>query len=214
MRPLLEQIDSSIKDELLRVGAHKSLGESSILFSEGDSAEYLPIILSGKVKMVRFPEPGKEVIIGVFSDGEMFAVPAAFDGQTFPSTAVAMTDSELLLVRRTEFLGLLSRFPALSMAVIEWMCAVLREKTAVIQNLATSSPEQRVANVLLRIADREAGSYPLRITLRRQDIAEMSGLTTETVIRCVKRMCDKGLLEIDRGKIVIPEREPLALFAK
>ena len=60
------------------------------VFAQGEDAVFLPIVASGRVKMVHYLEPGKEVIIGIFEEGEMFAVPPVFDGKTYPSTAVAM----------------------------------------------------------------------------------------------------------------------------
>jgi CRP-like cAMP-binding protein len=84
------------------------------------------------------------------------------------------------------------------------MSAMLREKTATIQNLATASPEHRVGNVLLKVAKGEPG-FPVRISLRREDIANMAGLTTETTIRVIRKLAKKGFLTIDHGKIIIDD---------
>ena len=86
---------------------------------------------------------------------------------------------------------------------------MLREKTATIQNLSTASPEHRVGNVLLRIAKDEGDVFPLRITLRREDIANMAGLTTETTIRVIRRLAKRGFLNIDHGKIIIDDNTGL-----
>lgn len=88
---------------------------------------------------------------------------------------------------------------------------MLREKTATIQNLATASPEYRVGNVLLRLAEKE-DSDSTKILLRRQDIAEMAGLTTETTIRTVRKLADKNLIKITHGKIFIDDVAPLQHF--
>ncbi|MCV4633652.1 hypothetical protein OFB83_34185, partial [Escherichia coli] len=60
-------------------------------------------------------------------------------------------------------------------AVVKWMCSMLRDKTAIIQSLAVSSPERRIASVLLRLADNAPANAPFQITLRRREIAEMAG---------------------------------------
>ena len=95
-------------------------------------------------------------------------------------------------------------------AVIGWMCEMLREKTSTIQTLATASPEQRVGNILLKLAAKEGTDGPVKISLRRQDIAEMAGLTTETTIRVIRNLADKGLVEIVCGKILIDPQGPLS----
>ena len=98
-----------------------------------------------------------------------------------------------------------------SFAIIGWMSEMLREKTATIQNLATASPERRVANVLLRLVEKE-DSKSTKISLRRQDIAEMAGLTTETTIRAVRKLAAKNLIQIQHGKIILHEPDALKDF--
>nr|MBA2494113.1 Crp/Fnr family transcriptional regulator [Acidobacteriota bacterium] len=146
-------------------------------------------------------------------DGEMFAVPPIFDGAPYPATAIAMEKTKIFLLYRQDFLRLLRESSEFSFAVIAWMSKMLREKTATIQNLATASPENRAGNVLLRLAKKEeVENEQVKISLRRQDIAEMAGLTTETTIRAIRRLADKNLIKIQRGKIIIDDIELLQHF--
>jgi CRP/FNR family transcriptional regulator, cyclic AMP receptor protein len=212
MIKLLDITDSSFLENLKKLARRKSYSENQIIFSEGDSSDFLPIVETGKIKMVRFPDIDKEVIIGIFESGEMFAVPPVFDGAPYPSTAVAMEETTLLLLYRKDFLRLLRESSEFSFAVIAWMCEMLREKTATIKNLATASPEQRVGNVLLRLAEKAETAKPVKIALRRQDIAEMAGLTTETTIRVIRRLAEKDLVRIERGKIILEQPDLLRRF--
>ena len=166
--------------------------------------------------MVQFLEPGKEVIIGVFGGGEMFAVPPVFDGAPYPAAAIAMEESKLLLLYRRDFLQLLRESSEFSFAVIGWMCKMLREKTATIMNLATASPEQRVGKILLRLAEKEhsANNQQTKISLRRQDIAEMAGLRTETTIRVIRKLAAKNFVKIEHGKIILDDLEVLREYLK
>lgn len=212
MKKLLEIADSDLLAALQKAARRKSYSENQIIFSEGDKSDFLPIVKTGKVKMVRFPDIDKEVIIGIFEAGEMFAVPPVFDGGNYPSTAVAMEETTLLLLYRQDFLRLLRESSEFSFAVISWMCEMLREKTATIKNLATASPEQRVGNVLLRLAEKEGKETSVKISLRRQDIAEIAGLTTETTIRVIRKLAEKDLVKILRGKIILEQPERLRRF--
>ena len=74
---------------------------------------------------------------------------------------------------------------------------------------ALPSPENRVGTVLLQLAKKEPGAAGIKINARRQDIAEMAGLATETAIRAVKRLEDKGLVTIERGKVILQQPELL-----
>lgn len=214
MKVLFETANRDLQEKLQKSGRTKTYFEGEEIFAEGDKAEFLPIVLSGKIKMVRYPEIGKEVIIGIFQTGEMFAVPPAFDGRNFPSTAIAMEETKLLIIYRKDFLDLLRESSEFSFAVIEWMSEMLREKTATIQNLVTASPEHRVGNVLLRLAKKEDTTSNVKISMRRQDIAEMAGLTTETTIRAVKKLAEKKLVKIIHGKIILEQPEKLRSFLR
>jgi CRP/FNR family transcriptional regulator, nitrogen oxide reductase regulator len=208
MKPVLEIISPELLENIHKLGNKKSFFESEVVFAEGESCDYLPIVLSGKVKMVRYPELGKEFIIGFFGDGEMFAIPPAMDGKPFPATCVAVKNSKLLLIPRRDFLKLMQDSSEFSAIVVGKMCGLMRETAETINNLANSSPEHRIGNVLLRLAKNK----PAKITLRRQDIAEMAGLTTETTIRAVKKLEEKELLKIVRGKIIVEEPDRLQNF--
>jgi CRP/FNR family transcriptional regulator len=197
---------------LEKYGRSKTFQPNEEIFAEGETADFLPFILNGQVKMVRFPEVGKEIIIGIFNIGEMFAIPPVFDGAPYPATAIAMHETKLLLLYRADFFRLLRESHEFSFAVIEWMCRMLRDKTSVIKNLATASPEHRVGNILLRLAEKESSQRPIKIALRRQDIAEMAGLTTETTIRATRRLAQKNLIKIIHGKIILDSPEHLKEF--
>ncbi len=209
MKPLLSSVGYELSQLLHKCGRSRTFAADEEIFAGGDDAAFLPIVLSGRVKMIHFLEPGKEVIIGVFQAGEMFAVPPVFDGGKYPAAAIAMEESRLLLIARGDFLSTLRNSSEFSFAVIDWMCGMLREKTATIQNLATASPEHRVASILLKLALKESGDGPVRITHRRQDIARMAGLTTETTIRSIRKLADRGVVTIAHGKIVVEEPRPL-----
>ena len=104
MEPLLRSISPILSAELERRANIRTFTAGEEIFGQGDDAAFLPIVVAGQVKMLHYLEPGKEVIIGIFVDGEMFAVPPVFDGKTYPSTAVAMETSRLMLLEREEFL--------------------------------------------------------------------------------------------------------------
>lgn len=214
MKNFLKTASPELLKKLNEYGRPKIFAENARVFSEGEAAEFLPLILSGKIKMMRFPEVGREIIIGIFSDGDIFAIPPVFDGTPYPASAVAMEKTKLLLVKREDFLTLLSESQEFSNVVMTRMCGILREKTETIQNLTIASPERRIAKVLLQLSEKEKAEMPVKITLRRQDIAEMAGLTTETTIRAVKKLAAKNLFGIVHGKIVFDELDSLRKFVK
>lgn len=209
---LLNELGPEVSEKILKMGLKKGFGTSEMIFSEGDNAEFLPIVLSGRVKMVRFPEAGKEVILGMFGEGEIFAIPPALDGKRFPATAIAAEESRLLLLPRRSFVELMSSSERFSALIMKRMCGLLRERTDTVQILATPSAEQRVASVLLKLAGQLAENETKKITHRRQDIAEMAGLTLESTIRSIRKLSDRGFFRIIQGKICLDSTDSLRNF--
>lgn len=197
---------------LRAVGRTKTFSAGEEIFGVGERAEFLPIVLSGKVKVVRFLEVGKEIILNVFRDGDVFAIPPILDGKAYPATAIAIEKTKLLLIYKKEFFALRDESDEFNAFIMSRMSSLMREITASIENLATASPEKRVARVLLKLAEKERTVASVKITLRRQDIAEMAGLTTETTIRAARRLADKDLIKIERGKIILENPELLHDF--
>ena len=214
MKTLLANFTPELFAVLETCGTRRTYNEGQEVFAEGAPAAFLPIVVSGAVKMIRSPVVGKEVIIGIFRKGEMFAVPPVFDGGPYPASAFAMADTVLLQISRNDFLRLLHEWPEFALATISWMSEMLREKTSIIRNLAIASPEHRIGNVLIKLAEDQRGPGPIKIPVRRQDIAEMASLTTETTIRAIRRLAEQRLVNIVHGKIIIEEVEPLRRFVE
>jgi len=214
MDALFENLGDELVLNLMRSGAKKSFSANELIFSEGDDATFLPVMLTGRVKMVRYPEIGKEVILGVFQSGEIFAIPPALDGKRFPATAVAIEDSQLLILPRRDFLDLMESSSEFSTIVMGRMCGILRERVDTVQILATPSAEHRVASILLRLAGEIKDNEIKKISHRRQDIAEMSGLTLETTIRVIRKLEDRGYLKIVHGRIFLETTEHLRQFVR
>ena len=209
MRNLFGSISSELVQILNERGNIRTFYPGEQVFATGDEALFLPIVISGRVKMIHFLTPGKEVTIGIFGQGEMFAVPPVFDGKEYPATGVAMEESQLLLLHRPAFLELLRESNEFSFAVLSWMSEMLREKTATIRNLAMPSPEHRVGTVLLKLTEADGNKLPKKIGLRREDIGRIAGVTTETTIRVVRRLAKKNIVRIEHGKIFIDDPERL-----
>jgi CRP/FNR family transcriptional regulator len=214
MKPLLEIASAELAQKLRAAGVHKTYAEGEEIFAQGDQPYFVPVIVQGRVKMVRYPEAGKELIIGIFQSGEIFAMPPALDGKTYPATAVAMEETRLLTLPLLAFRSLLHESGEFASIVMEQMCGLLRDTAETIQNLATASPEHRVGTVLLQLTKKETRGGAVKINVRRQDIAEMAGLATETAIRAVKRLEEKELVKIERGKIVLQQPERLRDFLR
>jgi CRP-like cAMP-binding protein len=118
MIQLLDNITPELSETLFRRGQRRHYSPNQEILTEGMPVRFLPIILSGSVKFVRSPEAGKEIILEIFRAGQMFAVAPVFDGRGCLASAVAMEETELLQIGKSDFFELLDESK-------EFRCAVM-----------------------------------------------------------------------------------------
>ena len=191
------------------VSRQKSKGEA--VFREGETADFLPIVSKGRVKVFRSAGPGKEVILNIFEPGDMFAIPPVFDGGSFPASATALEESEILCLFRNDFLSLVGASEEFSRFVFERMSGLLRDTTQSVRILAINDQKKRIASVIHWLASKE-GKTPYVVSIRRQDIAQIAGVATETAIRNIRALADAKIVGIENGKIVVDDLPGLSRF--
>ena len=195
-----------IAPELLeKYGAlKKSFNKNEIIFVEGNLPTHYYQIISGEVKMSNYNDDGREFIQGIFYKGQSFGEPPLFLNQNYPANAIAVDDSEVLLLPKNNFLKLLEENPAISLKIIENLAQRLYYKSVMAAEMSTQEPEHRV----LKLIDhgiayfnfkKEANGYLINFT--RQQIGDLTGLRVETVIRTIKALEKKGLLKIINRKV-------------
>jgi CRP/FNR family transcriptional regulator, cyclic AMP receptor protein len=201
---LIEQqamIDADLLYEWGATERHAAKDET-ILF-EGDEAHFYYQLLSGSVKMINTNNEGKEFIQGIFTAGQSFGEPPLFDDGVFPAAAVAMEDCTMLRLGKAKFLELLKSNFDIHFRFTKKLAWRLRNKAVMLSEVSSHNPEHRIMTLLdqLRYSTNAKPEKRFKVNLTRQQIANMTGLRVETVIRTIRAMQDKGLVTIERGKI-------------
>lgn len=183
------------------------------VFWEGDLPESLHILKSGKLKLIKQSENGKETILGIVSPGETFGEIALFDGRPLSFSAQTMEKSVVLKMRRPEFLQYLYANKIACLEIIIEFARRLRDAQDVIKGMAADKVEHRILELLLKLAEkvgrREQEGTRIGILLTRQDIADMVGSTVETTIRILSRLTKKGLITSRSKSIIIRDLDAL-----
>jgi len=195
-----------IAPELLeKYGAvKKSFNKNEIIFVEGNLPANYYQIISGEVKMSNYNDDGREFIQGIFYKEQSFGEPPLFLNQNYPANAIAVDDSEVLLLSKNNFLKLLEDNPAISLKIIENLAQRLYYKSVMAAEMSTQEPEHRV----LKLIDHGIAYFNFKkdtngylINFTRQQIGDLTGLRVETVIRTIKALEKKGLLKIINRKV-------------
>lgn len=196
-----------ITPDLLREAGAKNfqLKKGEWIFRHGDHARYYFQVISGQVKMSNFNEQGQEFVQGLFTDGQSFGEPPLFVDVTYPASAIASTNCELLKLAKDKFMQLLLAQPEVCMKISEHLAKRLHYKAIMASEISSHDPDHRILT-LLKYLKAEMATDPnslFAIELTRQQIADMTGLRVETVIRSIKKMQAEKLLEIQNRKVYI-----------
>lgn len=191
-------------DLLLLYGAISLTAEKGrVIFCEGDAAHFYYQIVSGRIRMVSTSASGKEFMQGLFSEGESFGEPPLFTDQPYPAAAVADEETTLLRLPRSMFVKLLKENPDIHFAFTTLLANRLRQKSILSKEMTCSEPAELIRGVLKRYTINERHNGRLRVTLTRQQIADMTGLRVETVIRTIRTMFKRGDVLVNKGKVYV-----------
>ena len=192
---------------LAQVSLAKSYEKGETIFSEGDRPDFLVTIVSGRVKVVKMMHSGKEIILEIFGPGDPVGAVVAYEGRPYPASAVAIERSHCILVRRAEFFALLERHPSLVRGFLTGMAQRIVELTRRIPEVAGGRVETRFAHLFLKLAERVGEPRPdgrfLPLPLSRQDLADLTGTTTETCIRIMSRWGKSGIVSTERDGFLV-----------
>lgn len=191
-------------DTLLAWGAtYKKVSEGEMIFSEGQSSQFYYQLISGSVRWVNVNDEGKEFIQYLVEAGESFGELPLFDGMPYAASAIANEESVILRLAKSSFIELLKEEPEIHFAFSRLLSQRLRFKFLLLKELAYADSEHRITTLLdyLKQTRKNICETSNKVMLTRQQIAEMTGLRVETVIRSIRHLCEKGLVHINRGKV-------------
>jgi len=207
-------IFSSLNDDELGQLADLSIEHSfmpnEFIFWDGDAPDWFYIVAEGKVKVLKHSSLGKEFVIAFFSPGEMFGEVAVFENKPYPASAQAVTETKVVGVKREDFLSFLANRPQVALRIINVLAGRLRDAQGRLRDLAGERVEQRLASVLLMLSAKLGPTLPFT----RQEIADMVGTTTETAIRVMSHLKDRGIISSVRGKVIVLDEEKLRLLGE
>lgn len=191
-------------DLLLTWGAtYKKLEPGEIIFREGTEGHFYHQVVSGSVHWLNVDDEGSEFLQEIIGPGESFGEFPLFDGQPYAATAVAGKESVVIRLSKHTFLQLLHDNPCIHMSFTRLLTERLRFKFLLLKELSCANPEHRIATLFdhFKKARKNICSKCNRVNITRQQIADMTGLRVETVIRSIRNLQEKGTVVITKGKV-------------
>ena len=208
-------ICAALNDDELRqlnsIATAVNLPARGTVFYEGDDSTYLFNVVTGAVRLTKLLPDGRRQVTGFLFPGDFLGLSV---DDSYAYSAEALTDASLCRFNRSRLEAMMERFPKLEHQLLSLAVNELVHAQEQLMILGRKTATERVATVLLGLAKRigrqAGGSSLLDLPMTRQDLADYSGLTTETVSRVISHLRKDGIIDTPSPQTIhIPDNEAL-----
>jgi CRP-like cAMP-binding protein len=204
--PVIDRLGSYMKSRKVERGA--------TIFSKGDPGTGLFGVLAGTVKVSVASADGKDVVLNMFREGDVFGEIALLDGQPRTADAVAMAECDLIVIERRDFVPFLRDHPDVMLKFIEILCSRLRRTSEQVQDVAFLNLPTRLAKTLLQLSSAaETSIRKGRIVITQRDISQIISRSRESTNKQLRAWSKRGWIKLERGGLTILARDKLAAIA-
>jgi len=205
--PLFRGLDKEIVNQLAPRALTRQLKKGTKVFRKGDPGSCFYAVLRGAVRISAPSSKGSDAVLNLLIPGEIFGEIAVLDGGVRSADAVAVEDSELLVIERRELVPVLRQHPDLAMRVIEVVCARLRRTSEQVEDVMSLDVTTRLAKAILLLdqkAQGAGGGHRLHITQR--ELSQMIGASRESTNKQLREWERKKVLSLERARVDVLQR--------
>lgn len=192
-------------------------GPRETVFYEGHACLGLYLLSGGKVKLTRSSSRGQRHIVRIVEAGCLIEPHTFRSGTTHLVTCETLEPSQICLIERTAYLAMIQRAPSVAVNLIHLLSGELERRQEAADGQTFKSAKERLAALLLELGQRfgeGAGErVEVQLTLKREEIAELLGVTAETAIRLLGTFRDEGLISFEGRAITLLNQTRLARIA-
>ena len=202
----------SALNELTEASSVNSFKRGEVIYHEGNYPNKLFFIKTGKVKTFKSNDIGKELTIDLLNEGDFLGYTALIENSKYKESAEAIEDCELCIISKEDFELLMNNNMEVSKKFIRLLAKNISEKEDQLLNLAYNSLRKRVADALLVLQSKykKESQDKFSINISREDLANIAGTATESLIRTLSDFKSEKLIEIKSGYIIIENEKKLA----
>lgn len=183
--------------------------KKQVIYTAGNRASFLYYVLKGKVKTSMRHDNGKELITGLYNEGDYVGYTTLLESGVYTDNAEAIEDVELALIPRSDFDELINSNPGVLKRFIQMLAKNMIEKEEQLLGIAYNSLRKKVADALLSI-NKKFNTESIDIS--RDNLAAVAGVAKESLIRTLGDFRDERLINIKEGEIVLLDLKKLSLM--
>ncbi len=196
---------------LAEEGNISKLKKKQIIYNEGNHAVRLYYVQSGKVKTYKTNDDGKELVTGIYNEGDFFGYIAILEHSTYKETAEALEDCEIAIIGKDNFEGLINNNRDVLKKFVELLAKNISDKEQQLLGLAYNSLRKKVADALVTVynkyKDDKAERFAMDIS--RDNLATIAGTAKESLIRTLSDFKEEKLIDIVKGDIIVLDEKKL-----
>ena len=212
--PLFGQLPPRVIEHLGSYMRKRALARGETIFAKGDPGSGLMGVLSGSVKISVPSADGRDIVINIIHAGEIFGEIALLDGRPRTADATAMTDCELIVIERRDFIPFLRSQPDLIMQIVEILCARLRSTTEQVQDVTFLDLPTRLAKALLRLVrESEPPAGGGKLTITQRELSQVIGRSRESTNKQLRIWAKQGWVRLQRGAVTVLQPDKLVEVA-
>lgn len=206
--PLFSQLRESDLELLARLAQPREYPKNRVVLFANDPCDAFYIVLSGTIKVMLIAEDGREVILSLVRQGDFFGEMSLMDDEPYAASAIAMEDSNLLVLNRDDFRRSVVEMPGMSLGLLRALCGRLAEADHKIGGLILVDVAGRVAHLFLELAAQKGGDV-IPNPPTHQVVAQLVGSSRETVSRTISALQQQKVIENSSAGLRILNREAL-----
>lgn len=219
--PLFAGLTAEQLGEISALAQVRAFAARAVVVNQGEPARALFAIVRGRLKVASCGPDGRDTVLGIMAEGEVFGEVALLDGGVRSATCTAIEPCELLVIEREQFLQLLESSPAIAVKLLDVLAQRLRRLSQRSEDAAFLDVPSRLARSLLDLATRfgergRAPSQDIRITLRlsQQELGDLVGATRESVNKHLSEWTRQGIVKLQGGRMIIADIESVRRLAR
>jgi CRP-like cAMP-binding protein len=212
--PLFRDLPPGVIEHLGSYMKTRRVARGTTIFAKGDPGSGLMGVLAGAVKVSVASADGKDIVLNVFREGDIFGEIALLDGRPRTADATAMSDCELIVIERRDFVPFLSSQPDVMLKFIEILCSRLRRTSEQVQDITFLNLPTRLAKTLLQLTGGVQGSAaPSKATITQREISQMIGMSRESTNKQLRAWAKRGWIRLERGGVGVIAQDKLTAIA-
>lgn len=198
--------------ELFKNKKNKIFRPKNFIYLQYGSPIYLYYIKKGQVKTFKTNEDGKELITGLYKENDFFGYHSLLKDDEYSDSAIAVVETQVELIPKEEFYNLIKNKREVANEFIKILSKEVIEKEEELLNLAYNSVKKRVADGLIKYFDTYSQDYSKGLQIPREDLANIAGTSTESVIRTLSEFKKDGLISAEGKTIYIKQEQELRKY--